>query len=95
MYGTNPSLLDLRSRFLRGHGYEVVPVSSSEDLMDELRNDEPPYQLLFISNTVSTAGRVTAREFASALGIPIYQLQEGIPPEEWLQELSKLLHTER
>jgi hypothetical protein len=84
MYGTNPSLLDLRSMFLQGHGYDVETVSSSKDLMDELRNEEHPYELLFISNTVSTAGRVTALEVASTLGIPIYQLREGISPDEWL-----------
>jgi len=95
MYETNPSLLDLRSMFLRTHGYDVETVSSSKDLMDEVRNEEHPYELLFISNTVSTAGRLTAQEVASTLGIPIYQLWEGISPDEWLRELSKLLHTER
>jgi hypothetical protein len=91
MYGTDPSLLRLRSIFLRVHGYEVETVSSSTDLVDELSNEEYPYELLFVSSTVSTAGRVTAQEVASTLGIPIYQLREGISPDEWLQELSKLL----
>jgi hypothetical protein len=91
MYGTNPSLLRLRSIFLRGHGYEVETVSSSTDLVDELRDKESPYELLFISSTVSAAGRVTAQEVASTLGIPTYQLREGVSPDDWLQELSKLL----
>ena len=91
MFGTDPDLLQLRSRFLQGHGYDVDTVSSLVDLADDLGQIGHTYELLFISHTISAAGQKAASNIAMRAGIPVYQLDTGISPDEWLQELSRLL----
>jgi hypothetical protein len=91
MYGNDPNLLHLSSTFLQGHGYDVDTVCSLEDLADDLGQIGHSYELLFISHTASAAGRKAASDIAMRAGIPVYQLHTGISPDEWLEELSKLL----
>ena len=91
MYGTDPDLLQLSGRFLQGHGYDVDTVSSLIDLADDLGPIGHSYELHFISHTVSAVARKAAQDIAIRVGIPVYQLHTGISPDEWLQELSRLL----
>jgi hypothetical protein len=91
MYGIDPDLLHLRSTFLQGHGYDVDTVSSLVDLADDLCQIGHSYELLFVSHTVSVAGREAAREIAMRADIPVYQLHSGVSPDEWLQDISRLL----
>ena len=91
MYGTDAGLLLLRSMFLRRHGYDVYAVSSPVELADELTQPDHPYELLFISHTVSASCRDAAAALASQMGIPVYHLRTGISPDDWLKDLSRLL----
>jgi hypothetical protein len=93
MCGLDENLLEARRTILQGAGYKVDVATNVEQAHQLLDQDDRQYVALLACHTIPLDWLEALQGIASPRGIPVYRMEEILPPSDLIKHVSRLLRS--